>query len=142
MKLKECTNEEINLVDKKVEEAIFEDKKAYILENKIFAFEDDERIVLSVRGVSLFQLNKKFVVVDDGGIPYVCRGANVMAPGVIDADDEIKPNDWVWVAERKERTPLAVGYAIMSGKKMVENSKGVAVKTINHVGDKIWRLKV
>ncbi|AIF69591.1 RNA-binding protein [Palaeococcus pacificus DY20341] len=85
---------------------------------------------------------KRRVVVDAGAVPFVLGGADVMAPGITDADEEIKEGDFVFVVEEDFGRPLAIGIALMDGKEMVEKKKGKAVKNIHHAKDKIWELTV
>lgn len=50
---------------------------------------------------------------------------NILAPGVVDADPQIRPNDEVMVEGEKF---FGVGRALMSGWEMIECRKGVAVQ--------------
>jgi len=77
-------------------------------------------------------------VVDEGAMPYIMNGADVMKPGIIYADESIKAGDFVYVVVEKKETPLAVGIALVDGKDMV-GGKGKAVKNIHHLKDKIWK---
>ncbi|RKX46413.1 MAG: RNA-binding protein [Thermotogae bacterium] len=83
---------------------------------------------------------KRRVVVDQGAVPYILNGADVMAPGIVDADEGIKEGDFVFVVEEEYGRPLAIGIALMDGKTMKEKTKGKAVKIIHHAKDKIWEL--
>ncbi len=68
------------------------------------------------------------VVVDEGAVDYILKGASVLAPGVIDADAGIMEDDEVIVlAPGKE--VIATGRARMSGGRMLSHEKGMAVKT-------------
>ena len=55
------------------------------------------------------------------------RGSSIMAPGVEDADPNIRPGDVVFVINSLGRL-IGVGEANLSGEEMVEVSRGVAVK--------------
>jgi len=70
--------------------------------------------------------NKKWVVVDNGAIKFILKGANVLAPGVEDADQDISSGDEVIVIGNSE--VIATGRARMSGKEMIDNTHGLAVK--------------
>lgn len=85
---------------------------------------------------------KKRVIVDAGAVPFILNGADVMAAGITDADEQIKEGDFVFVAEEDYGRPLAIGIALMDGRSMVERPKGKAVKVIHHAKDKIWELTV
>ncbi len=92
----------------------------------------------SLRGILIAEPSKKHVTVDMGAVKFLYNGADVMAPGVTDADPEICEGDIVWVKEEKHGKPLVVGIALMDGKKMVESRSGKAIKTVHSIGDKIW----
>jgi archaeosine synthase len=69
----------------------------------------------------------KRVEIDD----FVPRGS-VLAPGIVDADDDIRPGDEV-VFEGPEA--FCVGRAAMSGPEMVESTRGIASE-VRHVQEK------
>jgi len=46
----------------------------------------------------------------------------------------------VWVRDERNRKPLAVGKALVPGTAMVRG-KGKAVKSVHHLGDKVWTLE-
>lgn len=100
----------------------------------------DDGVVPTVRGLLAFPPQKRAVTVDMGAVPFVYNGADVMAPGIVDADPAIRPGDLVWVRDEKNERPLAVGRAILDGPAMVREKKGKAVETIHHVGDELWQL--
>jgi predicted RNA-binding protein (TIGR00451 family) len=69
----------------------------------------------------------------------VVKGADIMGPGIVDADKDIKPGDFVWVRDVKNLRALASGEAIISGMEMLQKKPGKAVKSIHYVGDKLWK---
>ncbi len=78
------------------------------------------------------------VVVDMGAVPYVCNGANVMAPGIVRFDGEFSKGDFVLVVDEKHGKPLMVGevlYAIEDARKV---RQGIIVMNVHFVGDQIW----
>jgi len=107
---------------------------------KILAFVIDGAPFLTVRGLLAYGASKRYVTVDMGAVRFVYNGADVMGPGIVDCDPEIKPGDLVWVRDVNNRRPLAVGRALISGQEMLAKPKGKAVKSLHHVGDKIWAL--
>ncbi|MBA3045364.1 MAG: RNA-binding protein [Candidatus Thermoplasmatota archaeon] len=102
----------------------------------------NEKPFLTVHGLLMFGAARKHVTVDMGAVKYLANGADVMAPGIIDADPEIKEGDAVWVRDQNNLRPLLVGIALMDGPGMVAGKGGKAVKTVHYVGDKIWNLPV
>ena len=78
------------------------------------------------------------IVVDMGAVPYVCKGADVMAPGVVSINGEFKENDVLLITDERHGKPLAVGVALFSSEEMKAVNRGKTVKTLHYVGDKLW----
>jgi PUA-domain protein len=85
----------------------------------------------------LFSIIPK-IVVDMGAIPYVCKGADVMAPGVVAIEGEFGENDFLLVVDERHGKPLAVGVALFSSETMKTVNHGKTVKNLHYVGDKLW----
>jgi PUA domain protein len=91
----------------------------------------------TVLGAIELSPNKKLVVVDSGAVKFITNGADVMSPGIVEADPSIEEGDMVVVVEEKHRKPLAIGRALLPGTEM--KGAGKAVKSLHHVGDQIWK---
>jgi PUA domain protein len=78
------------------------------------------------------------IVVDMGAIPYVCKGADVMAPGVLTINDDFKENDIIVVVDERHSKPLAIGVALFGSEEMKTVKRGKTVKNLHYVGDKLW----
>lgn len=109
-------------------------------ENEAFAMLVGDAIAPTLKGLLVFPASKRAVTVDMGAVRFLYNGADVMAPGIVEADPGIREGDIVWVRDEKNRRPLSVGRAIMDGPTMAREEKGKAIETIHHVGDEIWRL--
>ena len=116
------------------------DRRLLIRNEEVIAFVLGAAIAPTVRGLLAFPATRRFVTVDMGAVPFVYNGADVMAPGIVDADPSIGPGDFVWVRDLKNLRPLAAGRAIMGGLAMVREKRGKAVETLHHVGDDLWHL--
>ncbi len=101
----------------------------------------DEKPFPTLKGAMTLDLKSKYVVVDMGAVKFMANGADVMSPGVVDADPNIQEGDTVVIVDETHRKPLAVGISVITGPEMVENDKGKATKTIHYIGDKIWDLQ-
>ena len=123
-----------------IDEAEAGDLRVLLRDDEAIALILGDAITPSVRGLLAFPAAKRHVTVDMGAVPFVYNGADVMAPGIVDADPAIRVGDLVWVRDEKNRRPLAVGRAIMDGPTMAREERGKAVETIHHVGDDLWRL--
>jgi PUA-domain protein len=122
-----------------VDEAEAGDLRLLIREEDPIALVVGDAIAPTVKGLLAFPAEKRYVTVDMGAVPFVYNGADVMAPGIVDADPAIRVGDLVWVRDEKNRRPLAVGRAIMDGPTMAREERGKAIETIHHVGDDLWR---
>ncbi|MDF1557302.1 MAG: archaeosine synthase subunit alpha [ANME-2 cluster archaeon] len=70
-------------------------------------------------GRRLMELGTYQVHIDD-----FVPGSNLLAPGVVDADPDIRPSDQVIVVGKRA---IGVGRALMGGDEMIRSSRGVAV---------------
>lgn len=125
-------------MDDTVDRAEIEQFDVILVNGEILGMVFEGMPFLTVRGLLRYRPNKRYVTVDMGAVKFVYNGADVMAPGIVDADKDIQKGDLVWVRDEKNAQPLAVGEALTSGKEMILSSKGKAVKSLHHVGDDIW----
>ena len=114
--------------------------KVILVDNEIDFMIHEDNIVFTVRGLSKYTPKEYFVVVDMGAVGFVTKGADVMVPGIVDADERIQKSDYVWICDETHRKPLAVGMAFMTGEEMKSKKTGKAIKNIHYVGDKLWNL--
>ena len=122
----------------KVEIGDLDDIKLVLIDGVPCFIFHDSKIIFTIHGLNKFTLKQNYVVVDMGAVKFVTNGADVMAPGIVDADEKIKENDQVWICDETHHKPLAIGIALMSGEEMIKNDEGKAIKTIHYVGDNIW----
>ncbi len=126
--------------DAPIDEAEAGPSRLLLRGNEAFALRVGDGIAPTVRGLLAFPATKRAVTVDMGAVRFLYNGADVMAPGIVEADPRIREGDIVWVRDEKNRRPLSVGRALMDGPTMAREEKGKAIETIHHVGDEIWRL--
>jgi len=81
-----------------------------------------------------------YVTVDMGAIKFVCKGANVMRPGITKFSD-FESGEIVCVIEESQKKFLAVGKAKMSSKELDGTSKGEVIKNMHYVSDNFWESK-
>ena len=96
----------------------------------------------TLKGALNLDITEKYVVVDMGAVKFVVKGADVMSPGITDADSRIQEGDFVIVVDETHRKPLAIGKALISGEEMVESNEGKAIKSVHYIGDKLWNLSI
>lgn len=80
-----------------------------------------------------------WVKVDEGAEKKIIEGANVFRPGIIDFSD-FEINDPICVLNIKD-FPIAIGYSVVSSKDLENMSKGIVVKVVHTLNDKIYLLK-
>lgn len=77
------------------------------------------------------------VSVDMGAVKFVCNGAKVMRPGIVNMD-EFKKDDIVVVKDNTHGKYLAVGLALTSSQEANTMSKGAVVGNMHYISDKFW----
>jgi len=85
-----------------------------------------------------FTANAPKIVVDMGAVPYVCKGADVMAPGIVRFEGEFRKDDLVLVVDINHGKTLALGESLLDAEIARQTKKGPVVKTLHYVSDKIW----
>ncbi|WP_440952374.1 RNA-binding protein [Methanococcoides sp. FTZ1] len=130
------------IADKKLESAIASWFKIIIVDDDVLFFqaEEGDEMFPTVKGVLEFGIDHPKVVVDSGAVRFVVNGADIMGPGIVAADPDIKEGDLVVVAEETHDKPLAIGRALVPASDMVGKS-GKAIKSIHYVGDELWNLE-
>ena len=109
----------------------------YLVGGKPVLFKAENRVLPTLLFAD-FTAKAPKIVVDMGAIPYVCKGATVMAPGIVRVEGEFGVGDLVLVADMKHGKALAVGEALMDAATARVTKKGPVVKTLHYVSDKIW----
>jgi PUA domain protein len=101
----------------------------------------DDRPFLTVEGANVFPPQRGVVTVDAGAVSFVSNGADVMRPGIVEADADIDAGDLVAIAEETHGKVLAIGRALTAGEEMVGES-GKVVESIHYVGDDLYTFSV
>ena len=96
---------------------------------------------LTVQGANAHPPEEHVVTVDTGAISFVSDGADIMRPGITEADDDIAEGDLVIINEEAHGKFLAIGRALVDGSDMAGES-GKVVKSIHHVGDDLFEFSV
>jgi PUA-domain protein len=100
----------------------------------------DGEFAPTVDGANDYPPRTRTVTVDAGAISFVSDGANVMRPGIVEADDAIESGDLVAIVEETHGKTLAIGRAAVSGGEMAGES-GMVVESIHHVGDDLYAFR-
>ncbi|WNZ30441.1 MAG: RNA-binding protein [Candidatus Bathyarchaeota archaeon] len=120
-----------------IESCQIEASTLFLFNGKPLLAKSDNILFFTLFFDEIFSLFPK-VVVDMGAVPYVCKGADVMAPGIQEIHGEFNENGLVLVVDERHRKPLAVGLALFSSEEMKKIDRGKTIKTLHYVGDKLW----
>ncbi|MGD0803450.1 MAG: DUF1947 domain-containing protein [Candidatus Bathyarchaeia archaeon] len=121
----------------KVEEAETEDgSKIYLLDDEILLFRSEKNLYPTLRCKCVDSLPA--VIVDMGAIPFVCKGADVMAPGITEIKTPFEEGALVVVRDVKHDKALAIGKALKPSSAIMAERKGKVIHNLHYVGDKIW----
>lgn len=102
---------------------------------------DEDEAFLTVRGANAHEPSSHVVTVDAGAVSFVSDGADVMRPGIVEADEDIEPDDLVAIREETHGKFLAIGRSRVAGDDLVGDS-GKVIDSIHHVSDELyeWQL--
>ena len=79
------------------------------------------------------------VMVDMGAVKFMCKGANVMRPG-IKKFTEFEKDNLVCIVEESHHKFLAVGKAMVSSSELENMEKGEVRKKMHYSSDKFWEV--
>ena len=129
----------IDLTGDAFEQVEFEDDDTMLvlIDGEPLVFFVEEEAAPTVRGANAFPPTKRVVTVDAGAVSFVSDGADVMRPGIVDADGTIEANDLVVIEEETHGKALAIGRARVAGDDLTGDS-GKVVDTIHHVSDDLY----
>ena len=96
----------------------------------------------TLKGISAWNVERSWVAVDEGAIPFLRNGADCMGAGIHIADPSLGEGDFGWIRDQETGEPIATGTAIIDGERMMSMTKGKAISTIHWVGDDLWNLEV
>ena len=112
----------------------------------------NEAQIITGKGVKILKINddylpflseteilEKFpnVVVDMGAVKFMCKGANLMRPG-IKKFTEFEKDNLVCIIEESQHKFLAVGKAMVSSSELENMEKGEVIKNMHYISDKFW----
>jgi PUA-domain protein len=109
----------------------------YLIEGKPILFKVGDTVLPTLL-FSEYAAKAPKIVVDMGAIPYVCKGATVMAPGIIRVEGKFGKGDLVLIVDMKHGKALALGESLLDAETAKQTKKGPVVKTLHYVSDKIW----
>ena len=77
------------------------------------------------------------VTVDMGAVKFMCKGANLMRPGIKEFG-EFEKDKLVCIVEESQHKFLAVGKSMVSSAELENMEKGEIIKNIHYISDRFW----
>src|SRR5665647_1491969 len=102
----------------------------------------DKTPFFTVRGAIELNPQRHLVTVEMDAVRFIRNGADVMIPGIVDADESITPGDFVVIVDERHKKPRGIGAALITGIEMIHETKCKAVRIVHHVGDEIWHVSL
>ena len=118
---------------------------------KVHQISDEAQIIIG-KGIKILKIDDEYlpflsetatlekfpnVMVDMGAIKFMCKGANVMRPG-IKKFTEFEKDKLVCIVEESHHKFLAVGKAMVSSSELEEMEKGEVIRNMHYISDKFW----
>ena len=118
---------------------------------KVHQISDDAQIITG-KGIKILKIDEDYmpflseidtlekfpnIVVDMGAVKFMCKGANVMKPG-IKKFTEFEKDKLVCVIEESQHKFLAVGKSMVSSTELETMEKGEVLKNMHYISDKFW----
>ena len=112
----------------------------------------DEAQIITGKGIKILKIHDNYlpflsetevlekfpnVMVDMGAVKFMCKGANVMRPG-IKKFTEFEKDKIVCIVEESQHKFLAVGKAMVSSSELENMEKGEVIKNLHYISDKFW----
>ncbi|MDH3489958.1 MAG: RNA-binding protein [Nitrosopumilus sp.] len=120
---------------------------------KVHQILDDAQIITGA-GIKILKVNEDYlpflsetetlqkfpnVMVDMGAVKFMCKGANVMRPG-IKKYTEFKKDSLVCIVEESQHKFLAVGKSLVASSELENMEKGEVIKNIHYISDRFWEV--
>ncbi|MET1101519.1 MAG: DUF1947 domain-containing protein [Pyrodictiaceae archaeon] len=81
-----------------------------------------------------------YVVIDNGAVKPISRGAALMRPGILEVSKKFAKDDIIVIVEPTKLLPLAVHRALYDYQTILAMKKGRVTDPIHHIGDRYWKI--
>jgi len=124
--------------DIKIEYLSIDSISVYVLNNKPILIEMGDKLYPTINILNRVKECLPKIVVDQGAIPHIINGADVMAPGISQIIGDFKENSIVQIVEKSHNMVIAIGVSIFSSDAIRNMRRGKVIINIHHVNDKLW----
>lgn len=112
----------------------------YLVNGKPELVEINNRIMPFLTSRLILQLPRLYV--DQGAVPHIINGADVMAPGVTKIAGEVKEGVLAVVVDQLNNKPLAIVEILNNWLQLMETRHGKIAKNLHHINDKLWKVTI
>ena len=114
----------------------------------------DEAQIITGQGIKILRINDEYlpflsetqmlekfphVMVDMGAVKFMCKGANVMRPGIKN-HSEFGKDEIICIIEESQHKFLAVGKSLVSSSEIEKMERGEVIKNMHYISDKFWEV--
>ncbi len=126
-------------LEPRVELVELESTSVYVINGTPTLIEEGGRLLPTLFFRGLFPFLPK-IVVNMGAVPYICNGADVMAPGVVRVEGDFNKGTTLLINDERFDKCLAIGIALVDQHAVNALVHGKVAKNLHYVGDKLWKL--
>jgi len=131
-------NIELDLSDKNVEYVELKSGEImYLVDGKPELIEINNKIIPFLASKIILKLPRLYV--DQGAVPHIINGADVMAPGITKVIGELKEGELAIVIDQSNNKPLSVVEIMSNWGESFKAKHGKVAKNLHHVNDKLWK---
>ncbi|AWS00585.1 DUF1947 domain-containing protein [Metallosphaera hakonensis JCM 8857 = DSM 7519] len=113
-----------------------EKRRVFYFVDGVLSFFNDQ-LIPTLCFAQKYGLKIPWVVIDEGAVKAIARGADLYAPGVIESSTEIKPGSLLLVKTRLGQ-PVALMIVDEGAIEALKVKKGKIATALHWIGDEIW----
>ncbi len=130
---------ELDLYNKTIEHVELKSGEIiYLVDGKPELIKIGNRIIPFLTSKIILRLPRLYV--DQGAVPHIVNGADVMAPGITKVTGELKEGQLAIVVNQTSNKPLSVVEIMNNWSQSLEAKHGKVAKNLHHINDKFWKI--
>ncbi|QKR01032.1 DUF1947 domain-containing protein [Metallosphaera tengchongensis] len=127
----------LNITAEKVEVGKEKRNVYYFIDGKLSFVEDG--LIPTLCFLQEHEIKLPFVVVDEGAVKAVARGADLYAPGVLEVQGTLDTGKLLLV-KAKQGQIIAVMRISEGAEEAMRNKKGKIASNVHYIGDDLWKM--
>ena len=108
-----------------------------VIDDRAAFIQRDEHVVPTLLNEQVLK-QLPSVRVDVGAVPYICNGADLMAPGVVNFEGDFKKGDIVVIVDERFSRGIAVARTLYDAGETAEKRQGKIAVNLHFIGDAFW----